>query len=92
MHLFLPLTYSPTHSWERRLDSRGRDYFVDHNTRTTTWEVPTETAEYIRNFQQLHQQELYNLPEKNQQRFLNPSGGPDYSGDSGGEEWGECRA
>ena len=26
--------------WERRTDSNGRSYYVDHNTRTTTWEDP----------------------------------------------------
>uniref|UniRef100_A0A8C7SPY2 E3 ubiquitin-protein ligase n=1 Tax=Oncorhynchus mykiss TaxID=8022 RepID=A0A8C7SPY2_ONCMY len=27
--------------WERRVDDRGRIYYVDHNTRTTTWQRPT---------------------------------------------------
>ena len=27
--------------WEERVDSRGRVYYVDHNTRTTTWTPPT---------------------------------------------------
>ncbi|KAJ6663940.1 hypothetical protein lerEdw1_008894 [Lerista edwardsae] len=27
--------------WERRVDDRGRVYYVDHNTRTTTWQRPT---------------------------------------------------
>ena len=27
--------------WERRFDSRNRPYYVDHNTRTTTWQMPT---------------------------------------------------
>ncbi|XP_076448930.1 NEDD4-like E3 ubiquitin-protein ligase WWP2 [Babylonia areolata] len=26
--------------WEMRKDSQGRTYYVDHNTRTTTWERP----------------------------------------------------
>lgn len=26
--------------WELRYDPRGREYFVDHNTRTTTWNRP----------------------------------------------------
>lgn len=29
--------------WERRIDSHGREYFVDHNTRTTTWQDPRNT-------------------------------------------------
>ncbi len=27
--------------WEMRIDPHGRPYYVDHNTRTTTWERPT---------------------------------------------------
>ncbi|EPY54216.1 HECT-type ubiquitin-protein ligase Pub3 [Schizosaccharomyces cryophilus OY26] len=27
--------------WERRADSLGRTYYVDHNTRTTTWNRPS---------------------------------------------------
>lgn len=27
-------------SWEERSDGHGRKYYVDHNTRTTTWERP----------------------------------------------------
>lgn len=27
--------------WEMRRDPRGRVYYVDHNTRTTTWQRPT---------------------------------------------------
>jgi hypothetical protein len=26
--------------WEQRVDDRGRIYFVDHNTRSTTWQRP----------------------------------------------------
>ena len=64
------------HSWERRFDDRNRAYYVDHNTRTTTWQMPT--AENVRNFQQWQQQESRNLQERNQQhqqRFLYPSAG-----------------
>jgi hypothetical protein len=27
--------------WEERQDAHGRIYYVDHNTRTTTWRRPT---------------------------------------------------
>jgi E3 ubiquitin-protein ligase NEDD4 len=27
--------------WERRVDNLGRTYYVDHNTRTTTWQRPS---------------------------------------------------
>ena len=30
--------------WERRQDNLGRIYYVDHNTRTTTWERPANNA------------------------------------------------
>lgn len=91
------------HSWERRLDSRGRVYYVDHNTRTTTWQRPT--VENVRHFEQWQQQESRNLQERSQQhqqRFLypsagnasssNPSAGNEQQNDGLGnldEEWGE---
>lgn len=28
-------------SWQMRYDSFGREYYVDHNTRTTQWDRPT---------------------------------------------------
>ncbi|KAI7862441.1 hypothetical protein BDF14DRAFT_1855541 [Spinellus fusiger] len=28
--------------WERRVDHLGRPYYVDHNTRTTTWKKPSQ--------------------------------------------------
>lgn len=31
-------------NWERRMDHLGRQYYVDHNTRTTTWNRPTASA------------------------------------------------
>jgi len=30
--------------WERREDNLGRTYYVDHNTRTTSWNRPTSTG------------------------------------------------
>lgn len=30
--------------WERRMDPLGRTYYVDHNTRTTTWNRPSPSA------------------------------------------------
>ncbi|KAJ3883765.1 hypothetical protein F5051DRAFT_424020 [Lentinula edodes] len=30
--------------WERRIDPLGRTYYVDHNTRTTTWNRPSDSA------------------------------------------------
>ncbi|EJD46029.1 ubiquitin-protein ligase [Auricularia subglabra TFB-10046 SS5] len=31
-------------NWERRIDPLGRTYYVDHNTRTTTWNRPSMSA------------------------------------------------
>jgi hypothetical protein len=59
------------HSWERRQDERGRIYYVDHNTRTTTWQKPT--VESMRNFEQWQRNEASHLQERSQQhqqRFL----------------------
>lgn len=37
--------YGPLpNGWERRLDPLGRTYYVDHNTRTTTWTRPSLSA------------------------------------------------
>jgi len=43
-------------SWERRTDPRGRTYYVDHNTRTTTWQRPNvDMMNNIQQFQQMRQ-------------------------------------
>jgi len=31
--------------WERRKDNLGRTYYVDHNTRSTSWNRPTPSAD-----------------------------------------------
>lgn len=31
--------------WERRMDPQGRPYYVDHNSRTTTWHRPQSSSE-----------------------------------------------
>uniref|UniRef100_A0A3B4EMF4 E3 ubiquitin-protein ligase n=1 Tax=Pygocentrus nattereri TaxID=42514 RepID=A0A3B4EMF4_PYGNA len=40
--------------WERRVDPSSRVYFVDHITRTTTWQRPT--METVRNYEQWQHQ------------------------------------
>lgn len=57
-------------SWEKRVDQRGRFYYVDHNTRTTTWQRPT--AESVRNYQQWQSQrsQLQGAMHQFSQRFL----------------------
>lgn len=58
------------HSWERRVDDRGRIYYVDHNTRTTTWQRPT--MESVRNFEQWQSQrsQLQGAMHQFNQRYL----------------------
>lgn len=66
-----PLAYVSTHcSWERRVDTRGRIYYVDHNTRTTTWQRPT--MESVRNFEQWQSQrsQLQGAMHQFNQRYL----------------------
>jgi len=29
--------------WESRMDSHGRVFYIDHTSRTTTWQRPTST-------------------------------------------------
>ncbi|XP_076743013.1 NEDD4-like E3 ubiquitin-protein ligase WWP2 isoform X2 [Maylandia zebra] len=72
-----PTTDSLPAGWEKRVDQRGRFYYVDHNTRTTTWQRPT--AESVRNYQQWQSQrsQLQGAMHQFSQRFLyQPSGAP----------------
>uniref|UniRef100_A0A8C7ZFD2 E3 ubiquitin-protein ligase n=1 Tax=Oryzias sinensis TaxID=183150 RepID=A0A8C7ZFD2_9TELE len=72
-----PNTDSLPTGWEKRVDQRGRFYYVDHNTRTTTWQRPT--AESVRNYQQWQSQrsQLQGAMHQFSQRFLyQPSGAP----------------
>jgi E3 ubiquitin-protein ligase NEDD4 len=38
--------------WERRIDPLGRTYYVDHNTRSTTWNRPSASAATNHNTQE----------------------------------------
>lgn len=68
--LFLPSHLIHSTSWERRVDDRGRIYYVDHNTRTTTWQRPT--MESVRNFEQWQSQrsQLQGAMHQFNQRYL----------------------
>lgn len=57
-------------SWERRLDQSGRVYFVDHVSRTTTWQRPT--VETVRNYEQWQHQrsQLEGAMHQFNQRFI----------------------
>ncbi|RKP10065.1 E3 ubiquitin-protein ligase RSP5 [Thamnocephalis sphaerospora] len=86
-------TYSPFEDqygplpagWECRVDHLGRTYYVDHNTRTTTWNRPSVlTSEADRSTEQQHQTEMERqrhqsrtLPDTEQQRET-PEGRPYY--------------
>lgn len=37
----LPTSSGLPPGWEEKQDERGRSYYVDHNSRTTTWTKPT---------------------------------------------------
>lgn len=66
--------------WEMRYDQKNRPYYVDHNSRTTTWQRPTLTA--VANFQSWQHQRELNMNEQYsnlKSRHLYPqpqSGGP----------------
>lgn len=51
--------------WERRTDNFGRTYFVDHNSRTTTWQRPTLDQTELQRDQQ---RELTTEAERRQHR------------------------
>ncbi|OMJ18486.1 E3 ubiquitin-protein ligase pub1 [Smittium culicis] len=42
-----PLFDDLPNGWEQRMDHMGRVYYVDHNTRTTTWKKPTNSTQPI---------------------------------------------
>ncbi|KAJ3077561.1 hypothetical protein HK102_005143 [Quaeritorhiza haematococci] len=52
--------------WERRVDHLGRTYYVDHNTRTTTWHRPPLNATATSTTQQQN-----DLTERERQRHNN---------------------
>lgn len=53
--------------WERRIDPLGRTYYVDHNTRSTTWHRPS-TSQTANN--QVQQGETNAAREQNSRRVL----------------------
>ena len=84
-----------TFSWERRVDNRGRVYYVDHNTRTTTWQRPsTDFVANVQNWQQHWNNTRSQAYENLQNRTLfNGSAVPAALQDDLGalpEGWGTC--
>lgn len=65
--------YTYISRWERRVDNRGRVYYVDHNSRTTTWQRPT--TDIISNYNQWDSwRNQRNMALENlQNRFLFPN-------------------
>uniref|UniRef100_A0A8C8K940 E3 ubiquitin-protein ligase n=1 Tax=Oncorhynchus tshawytscha TaxID=74940 RepID=A0A8C8K940_ONCTS len=65
-----PVPLCPVCRWERRVDPMGRVYFVDHITRTTTWQRPT--METVRNYEQWQHQrnQLQGAMQQFNQRFI----------------------
>uniref|UniRef100_A0A8P4KDR4 E3 ubiquitin-protein ligase n=1 Tax=Dicentrarchus labrax TaxID=13489 RepID=A0A8P4KDR4_DICLA len=65
--LFLLFTFC---RWERRVDPMGRVYYVDHITRTTTWQRPTQ--ESVRNYEEWQHQrsQLQGAMQQFNQRFI----------------------
>ena len=54
------------HRWEQRTNSHGYTYFVDHNTRTTSWHRPTTDRNYLK----WRERDLLDQRHRHQQRFL----------------------
>jgi atrophin-1 interacting protein 5 (WW domain-containing E3 ubiquitin protein ligase 1) len=79
------------------VDPRGRVYYVDHNTRTTTWQRPN--PDMMNNWQQWQQwrQDRNQQWESLAQRFLFPQQGQQMAGNNENndplgplpEGWGE---
>lgn len=66
--------------WEMRRDPRGRIYFVDHTTRTTTWQRPsTERLAHFQNWQGMRSQIL----QQGKTRFLYNNAGDSNSNADG---------
>uniref|UniRef100_A0A4W5MMN5 HECT-type E3 ubiquitin transferase n=1 Tax=Hucho hucho TaxID=62062 RepID=A0A4W5MMN5_9TELE len=69
-YIVSPVPLCPVCRWERRVDPMGRVYFVDHITRTTTWQRPT--METVRNYEQWQHQrnQLQGAMQQFNQRFI----------------------
>ncbi|KAI7874368.1 HECT-domain-containing protein [Lichtheimia hyalospora FSU 10163] len=71
--------------WERRVDHLGRPYYVDHNTRTTTWKRPSaQSAQEQQQVTELERQRhnARGLPEERQPTATTSTSG---GGSSGGD-------
>ena len=73
------------------MDPHGRVYYVDHNTRTTTWQRPN--VDMMNNLQQFHQMRQNRQMDQLADRFLYPQQQTAASSDPLGplpDGWGMC--
>ncbi|KAJ8655426.1 hypothetical protein O0I10_008919 [Lichtheimia ornata] len=73
--------------WERRVDHLGRPYYVDHNTRTTTWKRPSaQSAQEQQQVTELERQRhnARGLPEERQPTATTSTSGGSSGGGGGG--------
>ncbi|XP_072258448.1 E3 ubiquitin-protein ligase NEDD4 isoform X4 [Pyxicephalus adspersus] len=56
--ILLPTSSGLPPGWEEKQDEKGRTYYIDHNTRTTTWERPTVQAP----MEMAQAPSIYNVP------------------------------
>ena len=70
-HFSFVYLYTCTYRWERRVDDRGRVYYVDHNTRTTTWVRPN--TDLLAAHSQWQQNNNARSQSQFNQRFLYPN-------------------
>lgn len=91
MHWVVGFGTISVNRWERRADPRGRIYYVDHNTRTTTWQRPN--ADMMNNIQQFQQWRQNRTLDHVGNRSLNfpsvPVAGDEALGPLS-EGWGQC--
>jgi len=92
--------YGPLPSnWERRQDHLGRNYYVDHNTRTTTWHRPSfnqvvNSAEHhaeanqARDHHNRHQLQHIHPNSNTQPASSLPGQGPTTGSATHSDEWG----
>jgi len=73
-----------------RRDPRGRCYFLDHNTRTTTWQRPSsERLQHFQNWSQMRSQILLQGKNRflyNQHHHQNGGGLPGSTGVTAGQQ------
>ncbi|WFD32862.1 HECT-type E3 ubiquitin transferase [Malassezia sp. CBS 17886] len=62
--------------WERRTDHLGRSYYVDHNTRSTTWTRPSSDPAVQRQHAEVERQRMNNMTVADDFLGVENGGGP----------------